>query len=75
MMANKAAAWAVVSSARFSGPVGVAASYDVIVLCWEWELGELFTYAAVHQKKNRRGQAVGEPPGTMTITKTKRREI
>ena len=74
MMANKAAAWAVVSSARFSGPVGVAASYDVI-LCREWELGELFTSAAFHQKKNRRGQAVGEPPGTKTITKTKRRKI
>ena len=61
-------------SARFSGQVGVAASYDVI-LCWEWELGELFSSAAFHQKKNRRGQAVGEPPGTKTITKTKRREI
>ena len=40
-----------------------------------WELGELFSSAAFHQKKNRRGQAVGEPPGTKTITKTKRREI
>ena len=58
----------------FSGQVGaVAASL------WRHgaALGELFYSAAFHhQKKNRRGRArSANPPGTKTITKTKRREI